>query len=203
MASDAFTGDDGTALATHDENWKSMSGYDVAYSELQGGLCQATANWMQQGAYYDGSTENRSKITAKGVSTTGYTKSPHVRAGAATKGYSFVLVPSGSNWVGVAIYKNGTYAAEGGLFSIPISEDVDLEITAPGTSTVTVTAYVNGTSRLSWDDSSSPIGTGHPGFSVAAGSGDKTQTTIDTWTDGAASSPAAAAPCLVPLLGVG
>jgi hypothetical protein len=188
MASDSFTGADGTLLATHDANWAAISGFTITNAEIAGGACGPTADWGLIGARYSTSDIDASQILHKGVSNANYAKQVHVRAGASTAGYSAYAQASGANFTSVIILKNGTYATEGGAFSVAIGTDFTLKIAAAGTTTVTVTVYVDGTSVKTWDDSSSPIGAGNPGFSTRQGSGDHTQAMVDDWTDGAAAA---------------
>lgn len=182
---DSFTGTDGTALATHDSSWAAMSSAGVSSAVISGNAVTISGVYNDIRARYTTSTADVSQVTSKAFSNTASNtrKTVHVRSGATTDGYSFFLdTLSGGNFTGLEFDKGASYLGSCGGLSIPAGSDHVLKITASGTNTVTLTAYVNGTQVCQTTDSSSTITSGNPGFGVL-GNGVAGNNFIDTWSD--------------------
>lgn len=183
MASDSFTGADGTLLATHDTNW--TQGQLIANLALSGNACGVNDKYKTVAAYYATSTADSSQITIKAMgSSATISKSPAVRMAGTARGYTLLPLISSGIITRFAFQKNGTtigYSTSG--LSYPVTADHTLQITASGTSTVVLTAFIDGTNIGSYNDSSSPITSGSPGFYIDGGLV-LSDTLIDDWTDG-------------------
>jgi hypothetical protein len=106
-----------------------------------------------------------------------------VAAGADKTGYCAVFGSAAAgNWTTVDIIKDGAFVTS--LFPLVADQTTShtLKITASGTSTVTITGIVDGSTIGTVDDSSTPDGTGKPGF-LMIGNGDAAVTGMGTWTD--------------------
>lgn len=183
--SDSFTGSDGTALATHDAQWTSMpTPYLTTYATLQSNQLSIQA-YQNGGAYYAASTADTSQMVFKGVTANNtVTKRVHVRAGGSTKGYEAGIAypSSGSTVSSFAIRKGGVFLATITGSNIDTSADHTIKLVASGTSTVTLTVYVDGSSYGTTSDSSSTITSGSPGWSCDGGS-NATYNRFDDWQD--------------------
>lgn len=181
--SDLFTGVDGTLLATHNPAWGNMgatylvSNVSIASNQARGAV------YIFSGARHTTSSSDISQFVAKSYTTTGTQKRPHVRASSTSRGYSFKMGnPSGLNFRNIEIEKDGAYFKECAMPDKICTSDHTLKITASGTSSVTITAYVDGEQMCQAVDSSSPIMSGNPGFSIL-GDGVPAGNNIDDWQD--------------------
>ena len=186
MASDSFTNSDGTGLEVHDSNWTSISTtYNVEDFEINSNIVEHDGNWDFAGCYYDGSSEDESEAVDKAHDFSG-SKNITVRAGADQRGYSCSIGGAdGGNWTDCYINKNGAWLATlevDGTWSQ--ASDHTIKVTASGTTTVTIEGFVDDVSQGTTEDSSSPIGSGHPGFWNG-----QQQSPVDSgwddWNDGA------------------
>lgn len=189
MASDTFTGADGTALATHDANWDHVAGNGIDKFKIYSNALRIDAFW-QEAARYSASSSDTSEIVVAadtGCNSVGVL----VRAGDSNEGYRvYLTVPSGGNWTKLYLAKDGNFLASFGNVSYPINTTHTLKAVASGTSPAIITAYVDGSQVGSpYSDSTSPIASGSPGiFAVAPGT---SQLALDDWTDLAGGAPPA------------
>ena len=187
--SDSFTGADATALATHDANWVSMDATNVTTNcTIQSNTLQETGGggYSNCGAMYNTSSADTSQMLVKASADIFTYKNVCVRsgvaAGATKTGYCAKLAHiTGANWDQIEIDKDGTYLDIKSI-SAATASDHTLKITASGTSTVTITTYVDGASAGTSSDSTSPYGTGKPGF-MTYGNGSAGTSGIDDWQD--------------------
>lgn len=184
MASDSFTDTNDTALTTHDSNWSFVAGDD--YGRIYGnGVSYGV--WSEAVYRYTGSNGNESILTIKAGANNGSSAkaAPSVRVGASTTGYHLLLGSiSGGNYTYCHFYKDRNWQYQiAGTWST--SSDHTVRIVASGTSSpVTVTAYVDGSSVGSWEDSSSPYTSGYSGLYLT-GDGSNDYAFGDDWSDGA------------------
>lgn len=171
--SDSFDGAASTPLATHDPNWANVgtwngSPYAVADLMLDGtGNCIPVHTYNDGGARYTGSNSDTSVMTVAARShATSSHMGPCVRANGTSIGYFARLSSNGTNWNGVEIYKgDGTQiAVNSSIAGILCNVSREVRISASGTSTVTITVYIDGVLVLTGTDSASPITSGNPGF---------------------------------------
>jgi len=186
MASDNFTDSNGTGLEVHDSNWTSIdSVYNVEDFEINSNIVEHEGNWDSAGCYYDGSSEDESEAVSKAHVVT--SKHIAVRAETSQRGYSCQIgLASGGNWDNCYLNKNSAWLATletDGNWSQ--ASDHTLKVTASGTTTVTVEGFVDDVSQGTTEDSSSPLGSGHPGFWNSEMQS-PTNSGWDDWTDGAA-----------------
>jgi hypothetical protein len=188
MASDSFTGADGTVLSTHDANWSKVSGADLKIYSNQ----LSHAGWAGAGAYRrTDSAEDKSEVKIVATSED-VDKGPCVRMGASSHGYrAFFTTPSGGNWTRIAVSDDvGFFAYVGTTFTYAQASDWYMRIEASGTSPVTLKVYVGSTagptSQAGTDatDSDTPITSGNPGLYIPD-SGTTENVYLDDWTDGA------------------
>lgn len=187
---DDFTGVSGTPLATYNSNWvSSTSTYGIATLQLTTAPgVQLTSGFASGGAKYTGSTVDTSQITIAG-SAASIGLFPDVRGVPGTSvGYQVQFsFYSGGNWTNVTFGKNGSGL---GTYSITSCGTIvanvphKLAITATGTSSVVLTATIDGTCVITGPtDSSSPLAAGgRPGFH-AAGNGTVADSKITKWCD--------------------
>jgi hypothetical protein len=185
--SDNFVDTNGTALATHNSNWVTMPNAGlVANCEIQSNEVRTTGAFLGCSAMYNISSSDASQITFSAFSDTIIHKSVCVRAnvdaGANKTGYCARLANvSGGNWTNLQIEKGGAFLDIYGISAATTSSHT-VKITASGTSPVTLTVFLDGSSLGVKTDSSSPYGTGKPGFWMV-GDGDQTLTGMSNWTD--------------------
>jgi len=187
MASDNFTDDDGTALATHDPNWADLSSILVSKLEIQSNQCWPTGDWDIGGARYTASNEEYSKVLVVGSANGQERRRTGARGGAATQGYEVGLVTiTGGNYTNLRVTKDGVYL---GVWSVSADVTVNhyIAIATSGTTTVTIRGWLDDVEQTpSKSDSSSPIGgPGNPSI-FSEGFGSAAAAALDDWTDGAA-----------------
>ena len=187
MASDSFTGTNGTALTTHDANWSLCA--DDDFGRIYGNGVSYGA-WSEGCYRYAGSNGNESIITLKAGANSGSAAKvgPAVRMGSTTSGYHLLLGSiSGSNYTYLHVRKNRNWLSRfSGTWSI--NSDHVVRIVASGTgSTVTINCYVDGIFVGSCDDSSTPYISGLSGIYLM-GDGSNDYAFGDDWSDGAISS---------------
>lgn len=171
--SDNFVGPASQLLATHNNFWVSISSSNpVSNLALTGsGSVQVSGSpWNTAGAVFAYSSSDTAQITFKAApfGTIDLDRRVCVRAVPnVTDGYCFQLgYQSGtvSGWDRVVIRKSGAGVAEGSSTGWLYNADHTLRIVASGTTTVTVTAYVDGVVAGTYTDTTSPLGPGSPGF---------------------------------------
>ena len=195
--SDSFTDADDTALATHDANWGDCgSTYVVANCEIIGNAARGTNAWVTFGGRYTTSSADSSQILESANADPNAFVFVCVRASASSLGYYLRFGgPSGGNWTTVNFWKEGTGYIAVGSSGGPWSQATahTLRLTASGTSTVRLTAYVDDVDCGYYDDASSPLGSGNPGFAGYA-NGNHANATFDDWTDGTSGGASLYAP---------
>lgn len=167
--SDAFTGADDTALATHDANWgDANSTYTVANMEIISNRAQPTGNYSQGGARYTTSTSDTVQMVYIGgrSGAGGAFNACFVRGNGTVLGYSVALGgESGGNWTEAKVYKNlsnqlGTSISG----SWAQASDHTIRIVASGTTTVTLTVSIDDIEIGSRQDTTDTYESGNPGF---------------------------------------
>lgn len=181
--SDSFGGTSGTLLATHDPRW---SGSNVGYCSLSGSsTVQTTTSYATCSAIYRGSTSDVSQIVANGFTggNTPTNKCVVLRSdsGNSTSYRVCLGTASGGNWTRCIFYKNATQLAYASISSSQSTDHV-LKAVASGTSSVTLTAYIDGTLSGTATDSSSALTSGYPGFFVT-GNGTTANNQMSAWQD--------------------
>jgi hypothetical protein len=210
MASDSFTGSDGTLLSAHNGGvWDAdISGYapdgDDDFTIISN---QIRGPSFQQIAYRRADlSSNTCQIVKKGISggSTGNSRfGIAVRMGTATLGYNVRLTRTDSapdTWLDFNVYKNTTLIGSGTLPSAPsVEDDATIKITATASgsdqvinvwfngSACSFTSSTNGASHLGVNltdpSANTPLTTGSPGFFVTSSS-DTAENWFDDWTDG-------------------
>jgi hypothetical protein len=190
--SDNFTGTSGTLLSTHDASWTSMgANYNTAKFTLNGsGNVKVPTYSTGGGAYYAASTSDTSQATWIATSGAVISKGVCVRANGSgttlSTGYcEYLGTVVGANETRVYWVKNGGGGSNISGQAIPWASNHVLKIVASGTSTVTLSLYVDGTLVGTGTDSSSPITSGSPGIfsNTGAGTGVATDGNLAAWSD--------------------
>jgi len=183
VASDSFTGTNGTHLADHDANWLSTTGA-IDNITIQSNALNLAA-WVLAGAYWNGSSADDSQLIH--LANTSAIVNVIVRAASGSNGYAWGMAESsGGNYTAGYILKNGAWvASRSGTWAI--NQNHTIRVTASGTSPVVITPYVDGTALATYSDSSSPITSGHPGILLGENGGSAV-TCADDWTDGASAA---------------
>jgi hypothetical protein len=168
MATDSFDDSDSTPLATHNSEWTSIDGsHVVSNMEINSNVVETDANWRTYGAYHASSTSDYSQIVFVAQTSANVLRNHAVRAGASQLGYSVSLQEiSGSDFTKIALLKNGSFLAylDTGL-TVDSASNHTLAVEASGTTTVTITAWLDDVEVSSpYDDSSTPLSSGHPAF---------------------------------------
>ncbi len=188
MASDSFTGVDGTLLTAHDSNWQQMKTVLISNLTLVSNKVQVSSYGIGA-ARWAGSTSDISEAIMKSATTqppySSLSKRVVVRSSSSSEGYAaYLLTLSGNNYTRLTLQKNGSYLADlSTTLSIPSGTDYKMKITAAGTSTVAIKVYINDTLIGTYNDSSSPITSGNPGIKIV-GSNILVDNFIDDWNDG-------------------
>lgn len=199
MASDSFTNSDGTALATHDANWASVTGFTGAVtiqSNQARGPDFANSAWR-----YTTSSSDDSQIVKKAQAALGNNRyGVCVRMGSASIGYSLRLrTLSGGNFTEAAVYKHTTYVASSTGITISRLSDITLRIQATASGgDQQIRIWVNGAATnfgyseggttysgavLTDPSANTPITSGSPGFLANNGSAAQAETYFDDWDD--------------------
>jgi hypothetical protein len=186
---DNFTGASGTLLPTYNSQWVLAGGTNSIYTT---GSDSAEISGLASAVYYyAGSTSNTSQITLVPSNTTiGYAKLACVRVSAGISGYcvGFSSVSSG-NYTACYVMKNFKYLGGGNCGTISATVSHTLTLFASGTSTVTLSIYVDGVLDGTVTDSSSPYTVAGSGFGLQ-GDGTPADSMVNEWQDYAGSSPA-------------
>lgn len=205
MATDSFTGTDGTALSTHDANWSAFNGTLAAQGGgvlITGGYAGMPTDFDAVGSFYSSSSSDNCQIVKKGSSGFGSARARFcVRAGTDTFGYNVMLESlTGDDFGTVTLYKHTTYVVATNGLSIPRTSDITVRIRATENGgNQDLECWING-SQITWGsptnnvirtDSTSPLSTGSPGFWLS-GSGSKVDSYVDDFDDLESSGPAIA-----------
>ena len=187
--SDAFTGADGTALATHDANWKASSDADAISNLAIYSNAVRVGAWATVHAYYDLSTSDTSEGVILANITTVLPNAVTVRNSPTSAGYYLYLADaSGGNWHSATLSKGPGLNY---LTDLTVEEDWPqnvnhaIKLVASGTNPVKLEAWVDGAYMGFYNDSTSPIASGKTGFALFENGG-ANQIAFDTWNDGAA-----------------
>jgi len=184
MAIDNFTDTNGTALDTHDSAWDSAATMGVSNAEIQNNVLRASAVWVRYGGYYNNGqpADHESEVVHK-VSASGWIeKGASVRMSASADGYALYLSdPVGGNYTTAILLKDLAWLGQG-VGSWPINSDHTLRLTVSGSTTTVLTGYVDGTSIVTYNDTTTPHTTGYPGLWGKA-DGTLSDTDLDGWTD--------------------
>jgi hypothetical protein len=186
---DNFTGSSGMLLPTYNSQWVLAGGTNSVYTT--GSNSAEISGSASAVYYYAGSTSNTSQITLAPSSTTiGYEKLACVRVSAGIPGYclGFSSVSSG-NYSACYVMKNFKYLGGGNCGTISATVSHTLTLVASGTSTVTLSIYVDGVLKGTVMDSSSPYTVAGSGFGLQ-GDGTPADSIVGEWQDYAGSSPA-------------
>lgn len=181
MATDSFTGSNGTSLQTHDSNWTYVgAGSDSGRIYDNGASLNA---WDSSAYRYTGSNGNISQVVALTNSGVATKIEPAVRMqSSGDQGYSINLSITGGIYSNCNIYKDGSWqASAGGSWSLASSHTLRIEAETVG-SNVAVFAYVDGVFVASWIDTSSPYTSGLSGIRLG-GDGSNNNAFGDDWTD--------------------
>jgi hypothetical protein len=185
---DNFTGASGTSLPTYNSQWVLAGGVN-AISTTGSNSAQISAS-NSAVYYYSASTSDTSQITAAPSSTTiGYEKLACVRVSSGIPGYcvGFSAVSSG-NYASCYVMKNFRYLGGGNCGTVSATVAHTLALVASGTSTVTLSIYVDGVLKGTVTDNSSPYTISGSGFGLQ-GDGTPADSTVNEWQDYSGSSP--------------
>jgi hypothetical protein len=186
---DNFTGSSGTLLPTYNSQWVLTGGTNSIYTTgSDSAEISGTASAVY---YYAGSTSNTSQITlAPSSATVGYEKLACVRVSAGIPGYcvGFSAVSSG-NYTACYVMKNFRYLGGGNCGTVSATVSHTLALVASGTSTVTLSIYVDGVPKGTVTDSSSPYTVAGSGFGLQ-GDGTPADSIVNEWQDYSGASPA-------------
>lgn len=185
--SDDFTNTNGTLLNTHNSLWDAAASTDISEIEIQGNAVVSNTTWGGGYAIYNnGQPANQTSqaVFKATASPKPETRSVIVRASSTTEGYRLKFEDtSGDNYTSLKLNKNGTWEytfSSSGTWSCLVDHTLRLEVTTIGSDAV-LTAFVDGVQVGSaHTDSSSPIASGYPGFSIGA---DATASSyaLDSW----------------------
>ncbi len=187
--SDNFTGSSGTPLSTYNSMWVSAAGTGAIYTTGADSAEIAGANYAAY--YYSGSVSDTSQITAAPSSTTiGYEKLACVRVSSGVPGYCVGFsAASNGNYTACYVMKNFRYLGYGSCGTVSATVSHTLRLVASGTSTVTLSIYLDGVLKGTVTDSSSPLTVAGPGFGLI-GDGTPADSAVTEWQDYSGSSPA-------------
>jgi hypothetical protein len=185
---DNFTGSSGTLLPIYNSQWVLAGGTNSIYTtgsdsaEIPG---SASAVY-----YYSASTSDTSQITlAPSSATIGYEKLACVRVSSGIPGYcvGFSAVSS-RNYTACYVMKNFKYLSGGSCGTVSATASHTVALVASGTSTVTLSVYVDGVLKGTVTDSSSPYTVAGSGFGLQ-GDGTPADSIVNEWQDYSGSSP--------------
>jgi hypothetical protein len=186
---DNFTGSSGTPLSAYNSMWVLATGTGAIYTTGANSAEIAGANYAAY--YYSGSVSDTSQITAAPSSTTiSYEKLACVRVSSGIPGYclGFSAATNG-NYTACYVMKNFRYLGYGSCGTVSATVSHTLRLVASGTSTVTLSIYLDGVLKGTVTDSSSPLTVAGPGFGLI-GDGTPADSAVTEWQDYSGSSPA-------------
>jgi hypothetical protein len=196
MATDSFTGTDGTALATHDANWSAFNGTLAAQGGgvlITGGYAGMPTDFDSVGSFYSSSSSGNCQIVKKAGATFGSARARVcVRAGTDTYGYNVMLTNlTGDVFSELTLYNHTTYLVAATGLSINRTSDhtIRLRSTTNG-GNQDIEAWIDGgqitwgtpTNNTIYSHSTTPLTTGSPGFWLS-GSGSKSDSYFDDFDD--------------------
>ena len=193
--SDSFAGAAGTTLSAYSASWVKLAGSADLYTMGDG---SASINGQNYAVYgFALSTSDTSQITVNPSTTqSAYARDACVRM--SNKGNYCVGFGGVSNgfYNNCYVVKSGEYIGSASCVSLQASTNHTLALQASGTSSVTLTIYVDGSSVGSVKDSANALTSGEPGFMII-GDGTPSDTEASAWQDyigtaNTASAPAAA-----------
>jgi hypothetical protein len=187
--SENFTGPSGTLLPTYNSKWALAGGTNSIYTT--GANSAQVSGSASSVYYYSASSSNTSQITLAPSSTTiGYEKLACVRVSGGIAGYcvGFSAASSG-NYSACYVMKNFKYLDGGSCGTVSATATHTLALVASGTSTVSLSVYVDGVLKGTVTDSSNPYTVAGSGFGLQ-GDGTPADSTINEWQDYSGSSPA-------------
>jgi hypothetical protein len=179
---DTFTGASGTLLPAYNSNWVLAGGSNAAFTTGSGSAEISASNSAIY--YYASSSSETSQITVAPSSTTiGYARLACVRVSAGVPGYcvGFSAVSSG-NYTACYVMKNFHYQGGGSCATVSAATSHTLRLVASGTTTVTLTIYVDGVASGTVSDSSSPYTVTGSGFGLQ-GDGTSADSAVTKWQD--------------------
>jgi hypothetical protein len=180
--SDSFTGASGTSLPAYNSKWVLVMGNSPIYTTGSNSAEIAGSGIAEY--YYSGSSSDTSQITVAPSSTTiYYEKLACVRVSPGVPGYCVGFSPvSGGNYSTCYIMKDFGYKAGGGCAAVSASASHTLRLVASGTTTVTLSVYVDGVLQGTATDSSSPHTVAGSGFGLQ-GDGTAADSAVSEWQD--------------------
>jgi hypothetical protein len=184
--SDSFTGASGTSLPTYNSKWVLVTGNSPIYTT--GSNSAEIAGTGIAEYYYSASTSETSQITVAPSSTTiNYEKLACVRVSSGVSGYcvGFSKV-SGGSYATCYVMKDFGYKGGGGCAAVSATVSHTLRLVASGTTTVTLSVYVDGVLQGTVTDSSSPHTVAGSGFGLQ-GDGTPADSAVSEWQDYGAS----------------
>jgi hypothetical protein len=201
MASDAFTGTAGTALATHDANWKANTNNDgVTGLELDGSGHLRATQFATCDTYYDDGTTGANSISHATfpagitIDASGNLMGVGCRTTSTQRGYQAFLKSStnvNTNLDQIGVRRNGAFVSNQTITAINANTTVvDLKIQL--VNTVDIKISVNGTDYTlagtgGNDVSGAAVLTGgFPSIMLYRNGGTQSAFTVDAWTDDAA-----------------
>jgi hypothetical protein len=187
---DYFTGSAGTALPAYNSKWVLAVGTNsIVTTGFNSAQISGSAGAVY---YYNGSISDIAQITVAPSSTTvAYEKLACVRVSAGIGGYcvGFSAVANG-NYTACYVMKNFKYLGNGSCGTISATAIHTLGLVASGTSTVTLSVYVDGVLKGIVTDSSTPNTIAGSGFGLE-GDGTPADSTVNEWQDYSGGFPAA------------
>jgi hypothetical protein len=189
---DNFTGASGMTLSAYNSQWVLAGGTGTIYTT--GSDSAEIAGTSTAVYYYSSSSSETAQITAAPSSTAiGYEKLACVRVSAGIPGYcvGFSAVSNG-NYTACYVMKGFKYLGGGNCGTVSASASHSLGLTASGTSTVTLSVYLDGVLKGTVTDSSSPYTVVGSGFGLQ-GDGTPADSAVNEWQDHNGSSPAGTA----------
>lgn len=184
----AIRGVTGIPLEIYDPNWASCGGsYVVTNYEVYNNQYRNESDWQFAGARYSTSAVDNSQIIVKAHAKA---KFAAVRMSATGTGYGIALYDiSGDHFQYTIFTKNGAYLnLRAGSWLT--ANDHTLRIAASGTSTVTLSSWVDGVQQTDVIDADATIAAGNPGFyNDEVQSGIQANSYFADWTDGARGGP--------------
>jgi hypothetical protein len=196
---DNFIGASGTLLPTYNSRWVLAGGTNSIYTT--GSNSAQISAYNSAVYYYNGSVSDTAQITLAPSSTAiGYAMLACVRVSSGIPGYcvGFSAVSSG-NYAACYVMKNFRYLGGGSCGTVSATTAHTLRLVASGTSTVTLSIYVDGVASGTVTDSSSPYTIAGSGFGLQ-GDGTPADSTVNEWQDYSGGSPAAT-PTFSPVAG--
>jgi hypothetical protein len=196
---DYFTGTSGTLLPAYNSRWVLAGGVNsISTTGVNSAQISASNSAVY---YYNGSVSDTAQISLAPSSTTiGYAKLACVRVSSGIPGYcaGFSAVSSG-NYTACYVMKNFRYLGTASCGTIAATATHTLTLVASGTSTITLSIYVDGVSKGTVTDSSSPYTISGSGFGLQ-GDGTPADSTVNEWQDYSGGLPAAT-PTFSPVAG--